>query len=281
MTGSRSVEDVVEVVVPRLQDTVASEVRNLAQELAARAEEVRAAAVAEQEALLARERRQAMAERAEAISAAVAVAREQAARDVVSRLLDALHRLDAQTTLGGVLDALVDLAGAEAGRAAVFVASEEGLRAWRLVGFAAPAKETGRVLTAAEAGVAGRAVGERRSVSVGSGGEEGAANRPPDFVNLHEDRAGAAVPVLIGGEPLVAVYADEGTAGRGADSARWIPVLAILARHAGARLEALVAERAAAFARHAVAPAPGADAADDTRAAVDADSAADSDTAAT
>ena len=62
------------------------------------------------------------------------------------------------------------------------------------------------------------------------------------------------MPVLIGGEPLVAVYADEGSEGTGKDSARWIPVVEILASHAGARLEALAAERAAAFARNAVAP---------------------------
>jgi hypothetical protein len=63
-----------------------------------------------------------------------------------------------------------------------------------------------------------------------------------------------AVPVLIGGEPLVAVYADDGIEGRGLDSARWIPLLEILARHAGVRLEALAAERAAALARDAVSP---------------------------
>ena len=259
MTGSRSVEDVVEVLVPRLQDAVAVEVRNLAQELAVRAAEVRAEAEAEREALRARERRQAMAEHAEAISAAVAVAREQAALGVVSRLLDAVRRLDEQTTLSGVLDALADLAATEAGRAALFVAADEGLRSWCLVGFDAAAAETKRVLTAADAGVAGRAIDERRSVWVVRGAEEGAQDRPPVFATLPEDRAGVAVPVLIGGEPLVAVYADEGTRERGSDSARWIPAIELLARHAGSRLEALAAERAAAFARDAVPFAPGAD----------------------
>ncbi len=254
MAGSRSVEDVVGVVVPRLQDAVASEIRNLAQELGARAEEARAEAVAEHEASLTRERRQAMTERAEAISAAVAVAREQAALGAASRLLEAVSRLDEQTTLSGVLDALADLAGAEAGRAALFVAAEGGLRSWRLVGFDAGAEEAGRVLALAEAGVAARAIDERRSVPVARDGEVGVQNRPPAFAALAEDCAGVAVPVLIGGEPLVAVYADEGTEGRASDATRWIPVIEILARHAAARLEALAAERAAALARNVVAP---------------------------
>lgn len=254
MAGAPSVDDVVQVVVPRLQDAVASEIRNLAQELAARADEVRAETDAEHEASLAREREQATAERAEAVSAAVAVAREQAALGVASRLLDAVRRLDEQATLSGVLDALADLVAAEAGRAVLFVAADEGLRPWRLVGLEAPAgEEQHAVLTAAETGVVGRAIGERRSVAVtreaGGNGENG----PPVFVTLPADRAGVAVPVLIGGEPLVAVYADEGSEGEGSDSACWIPIVEILARHTGARLEALAAERAAALAREAVA----------------------------
>ena len=249
MAESRSVEDVVEVVVPRLQDAVAVEVRNLAQVLAARADEVRAKAVAEHDASLARERKQALDERTEAIAAAVAAAREQVARSVVSRLLDAVRRLDDQTTLSGVLAALADLAAVESGRAALFVAADGGLRVWRLVGFEAAADEAGRVLAAADAGVAGRAIGERRRVRVTRGAEAGAQDRPPAFATLPADRTGVAVPVLIGGEPLAAIYADEGTERGPSDSARWIPVIELLARHAGSRLEALSAERAAAFAR--------------------------------
>lgn len=249
MAESRSVEDVVEVVVPRLQDAVAVEVRNLAQVLAARADEVRAKAVAEHDASLARERKQALDERAEAIAAAVAAAREQVARSVVSRLLDAVRRLDDETTLSGVLAALADLAAVESGRAALFVAADGGLQAWRLVGFEAAADEAGRVLAAEDAGVAGRAIGERRRVRVTRGAEAGAQDRPPAFATLPADRTGVAVPVLIGGEPLAAIYADEGTERGPSDSARWIPVIELLARHAGSRLEALSAERAAAFAR--------------------------------
>ena len=166
MNESRNVEDVVQVVVPRLQNAVASEIRNLAQELAARADEVRAEAEAEHEASLARERSQALAERSEAISAAADAAREQAAVGVASRLLEAVRRMDSETTLGGVLDALAELAGAEAGRAALFVAAEGGLRSWRLAGFDPAAGGAGRVLTATESGVVARALDERRSVPV-------------------------------------------------------------------------------------------------------------------
>lgn len=259
MSGKRSVEDVVQVVVPRLQDAVASEIKSLAQELAARAEEVRAEVEAEHEASLAREREQAVAERAEAVSAAVTVAREQAAVGVVSRLADAVRRLDEQTTLSGVLDALADLAAAEAGRAALFVAAAGGLCVWRVVGLDAPAAEEKRVLPASETGVIGQAIDEGRVVPVtGEAGEDtgNGEDGPPAFVTLPEDRAGVAVPVLVGGEPLVAVYADEGPEGARSGSARWIQVIEILARHTGSRLEALAAERAAAFARQAVGSVP-------------------------
>lgn len=256
MSGSRSVENVVEVLVPRLQDAVAAEVRNLARELAARADEERAAAEAEREASLASERGRALTERAAAISAAVAVERERAAAGVAARLLDAVRRLDAETTLGGVLDALAELAGAAAGRAALFVAAEDALRSWRLVGFDPRGGEGQGVLTATQAGVVGRAIAERRSVLAARGAGEGAPDRPPAFAALPKACAAVAVPVLVGGEPVAAVYADEGTRGRGPDGARWLPTIEILARHAGSRLEALAAERAAALARDAVPSRP-------------------------
>lgn len=270
MAETRSIDDVVRVVVPRLQDAVASEIRSLAQELAARADEVRAEAEAEHEASLVRERERALSERTEAISAAAAEAREQAALSVALRLLDAVRRLDEQATLSGVLEALADLAAAEAGRAAVFVAADGGLQVWRVVGLDAPAGSEKRVLTATEAGIVGRAIGERRTVPVAPHAGEDANNgddRAPAFALLPAGRAGVAVPVLIGGEPLVAVYADEGTEGTGAGGCRWMPVIEVLASHAGARLEAVAAERAAAFARDAVANTPaagGASAGDDT-----------------
>ena len=259
MSEPRSVEEVVGVVVPRLQDAVAVEVRKLAQELASRADEVRAEVEAEHAAALAREHRRSMAERAEAISAAVSVAREQAALGVVSRLVDAIRRLDEQTNFGGVLDALADLAAAEAGRAALFVAAEGALKSWRTVGFDAPVDEPERVLAVADAGVVARAIDERRSVPVTRSAEDASPDAPPAFAALSEDCAGVAVPVLVGGEAVVAVYADEGTGGRGSDRARWTRVVELYARHAGARLEALTAERAAAFARDAIRAAPAAD----------------------
>ena len=110
--------------------------------------------------------------------------------------------------------------------------------------------------TAAQAGVVGRAIDERRSVPVARGAGAGASDRPPAFVALPAAGAAVAVPVLVGGEPVGAVYADEGTRGSGPDGARWIPTIEILARHAGLRLEALAAERAAALALDAVPPRP-------------------------
>ena len=57
---------------------------------------------------------------------------QQAALAAVSRLLDSVRRLDAQPTLTDVLDTLTELVAAEAGRVAVFVASDGEMRGWRL-----------------------------------------------------------------------------------------------------------------------------------------------------
>ena len=256
MTVGRDIENAVDGAVARIREAAESEIRDLVQMLAADAE----SAVAAHDAAIAQVRgeaaeREAVIARA-AEAEAVAVGR-QSARSAVARLLEAVQRLDAQTTLIGVLDTLADVAAADAGRAALFVATGGEMRGWRFVGFGpevGAARE--HIVNGAVGGLLGRAIAERRTQILAAGGEGAAsdAGEPPAFAALPAGRGAVAVPVLVGGEPMVAVYADDATTASDGDAAdasshlHWTGVVELLARHAGCRLEALTANRAAEMA---------------------------------
>ena len=181
---------------------------------------------------------------------------QQAALAAVSRLLDSVRRLDAQPTLTDVLDTLTELVAAEAGRVAVFVASDDEMRGWRLAGFGPEAGEArDRILNGADAGFLSRAIGTRQTRVLPAGGARTDADRPPAFTALPRDRSALAVPVLIGGETMVLVYADDVNTESRSILSQWSDAVELLARHAGRRLEALTADRAAALAT-GIEPAP-------------------------
>ena len=181
---------------------------------------------------------------------------QQAALAAVSRLLDSVRRLDAQPTLTDVLDTLTELVAAEAGRVAVFVASDGEMRGWRLAGFGPEAGEArDRILNGADAGFLSRAIGTRQTRVLPAGGARTDADRPPAFTALPGDRSALAVPVLIGGETMVLVYADDVNTESRSILSQWSDAVELLARHAGHRLEALTADRAAALAK-GIEPAP-------------------------
>ena len=246
MTAGRHIDEAIDGAVARVREAAESELRAVVsrlQEEAAAAQE--AARVTESEA--------------------VAIGRE-AARDAVARLLDAVQRLDAQSTLTGVLDALADLAAAGAGRAALFVKAGGEMRGWRFVGFGPEVGEARQhVVNGADRGLLGRAIAERRTQVLAARGDDddgdgggdpdaSDAGKPPAFAALPASRGAVAVPVLVGGEPLVAIYADDAPPAGGGEAAdasshpHWTGVVELLARHAGCRLEALTANRAAEMA---------------------------------
>ena len=278
MTVGRDIENAVDGAVARIREAAESEIRDLARALAADAEaaaaehdaavaQVRGAAVAakaEHDAVIARVQGEVAAAKAAARAAeaeAVAIGR-QSARDAVTRLLDAVQRLDAQSTLTAVLDTLADLAAADAGRAALFVATGGEMRGWRFVGFGPAIGEArDHAVNGAGAGLLGRAIAEGRTQVLAAGaGAASDADGPPAFAALPAGRAAVAVPVLVGGAPMVAVYADDANAAGGGNLPEkvtrplWPDVVELLARHAGCRLEALTANRAAELAVSAAPP---------------------------
>ncbi len=172
---------------------------------------------------------------------------EQAA---VARLLDSVRRLDAQPTLTAILDTLTELIASEAGRVAVFVQTDGEMRGWRFAGFGPDLGDArSRVLDGADAGFLSQAIGQRRTRTLSANGDRAGSDRPPGFAALPADRSALAVPVLVGGEVMVVVYADDVSDERPSVLLQWSDAVEFLARHAGRRLEALTADRAAALAR--------------------------------
>jgi hypothetical protein len=173
------------------------------------------------------------AARAEAAEAAhdVAVAR-------TARLRDDVAALDEARSLGQVLDALAGGAGQEVARAAVLILEGEAFVAWRLVGFSAVVESGGELrVPIGQNDVLSAAVASKTPVEGGGG-----AHPPPEFAELPAGHPCFAAPLLLDGQVVAVVYADQGgDAAAPSPLGPAIPSLDVLARHAGSRLEALTA----------------------------------------
>ena len=167
----------------------------------------------------------------------------------VSQVLDTIRHLDEQTTLTSLLEALTEAAAAYASRAALFVRVDGEMRGWRFAGFDSETGERGNeVLNGAGSGFLGRAVDEGRALVLTPPPGEDELDWPPAFAALPPDRSAIAVPVTIGGQPMVALYADDARRDGPSSPAAWSDAIELLARHAGCCLEALTAGRAAKLA---------------------------------
>ncbi len=163
----------------------------------------------------------------------------------LSRLLESIRGLDGASSLSEVLDALGQAVGREAARAAVLVLRNDRLLGWKLSGFGARDAQPKLIdVGLTEAGVIGLAVGSAR---VATSRDSQSAGAGPGFAQLPADRMGLAVPLIVGGRVVAAVYAD-GVAEDGREQvvpSSWPEVIEILARHASRCLEALSVQKAA------------------------------------
>jgi hypothetical protein len=157
---------------------------------------------------------------------------------IVERVSDAMRRMDEAGSLTAILTTLVEAAGAEAPRAALFIANGNEMQGFKASGFAT---EIGLV----------RVSGERlfdeaveRGNAVATSQRDGLPS--PRFASLPADRAALAVPMLMGGEPVAMLYADDDATGDGSPSpASWPEAVQILTRHAAICLAHLTATRTA------------------------------------
>lgn len=184
-------------------------------------EEVRRAANADAEDLVVSQLAAAAADNDRRTEEAVAQTRAEAQAETnaaAARLVESVRALDNARTLGELLDYLVESAGREAERAAVFVTKGDRLQGWRLVGF-------------------GPDLPPAKTIDLSPRELE-----PPPFARTTEARDFVTLPIQVGGAPVAVLYADT-TAARG-DLVRLRAVLEVWARYVGRALEAMTATRA-------------------------------------
>jgi chemotaxis protein histidine kinase CheA len=164
------------------------------------------------------------------------------AEERAARLLDAIRAIDRARSLTDILDALVDHAAREAGRAAVLLARGGRFRGWRFAGFGPDFENATSIeIAPAHAGVMNDAF---QSGAPATGG-----HIPPFAHGANADSA-IAIPLAIAGDIVAVMYADRGTQDRESQSATAkplapSPIIEVLARHACRCLESVTAFKAA------------------------------------
>ena len=179
----------------------------------------------------------------------------QVDRSVASKLLAGVRRLDAGTTLTVILDSLGELVAALSGRAVLFVVEEEGkIRPWRLVGFSPEIGDvTSLTLTDADVSFLNEVIIKRQACLLSSADRRNTNSRGFSFAEVPEDRDALVVPVVIGDDVMVLVYADDVSAASPLPGSSWSEAVELLARYAGRRLEGLTVGLALASIRESTA----------------------------
>ena len=121
----------------------------------------------------------------------------------LERLLAATREIDGARTLSEALASLLTHAGAVAGRPAVFLIDGDRLKAWKAAGIADDDLPT------VESSIDGRDL-LARAIQTGQATPSSTELPAPPFARLPADRAGLAVPLMIGGRAAAVLYADSG-----------------------------------------------------------------------
>lgn len=143
----------------------------------------------------------------------------------VARISDAMRALDYAKSLTDVLETLATAASNESARAGVFLISGLGIRSFRLFGFPAQFENAPIEMPMDRAGVIGDAIRQRTAATTTDG----------LFDQLPPDVTATAVPIVLAGSPVGALYAE------GAD----LQTIEILTRFASRALEAQTALKTA------------------------------------
>ena len=174
---------------------------------------------------------------------------------VLSRVLAGVRRLDADTTLTAVLDSLGELIAAFSGRAAILVIEENGkIRPWRFVGFSPDISDVAALpLTDADLSFMNKIVIEGQTCLLSSTDRQATNSRGFSFAELTEGQHALVVPVVIGDDVMVLVYADDVSFVSPLSVSSWSEAVELLARYAGRRLEGLTIDRALSNTRESTA----------------------------
>jgi hypothetical protein len=188
-------------------------------------------------------REEATKESLTALDAAVASVRAESIVNAAAntRLLAAIRTIDEARTLAAILDALARAAAAEAGRAGVLIVQNDRIKGWRFHGFGSTLADPASVDVAVDdAGALGDVARAGTFLTDGTNG-----SAPPAFADLAAGRGSFAAPLMLFGETVALLYADQGNAEGAAAAGAWRETLELLARHASRALEALTAVKAA------------------------------------
>ena len=178
-----------------------------------------------------------------AVDVARAVARggAHARHDLMTRIVDAVRRLDEATSLRGILDALALGASAVAARAAVLLVDGSTLRAYKHSGFAPG--QTPNDLNVSASALLTAAVQMRQVTTVPSGGSM-PDPLAPAFMRVPAGHVGLVIPLIVGREVVAVVYADgEERLSQHPGAPVWTEQVEVLVRHASARLENVTSQR--------------------------------------
>jgi hypothetical protein len=160
------------------------------------------------------------------------------------RLVEAIRAIDGAHGLSEILDVLSAAAGAEVGRAVIFLPQGTTLKGWRLVGFDALGAAGSDVeLLFADGGMIAEASETARLIPLNPGSPR--ATLLPAFVDLPEQSRALAVPLVMAGQVFAVLYADEGNNDAVVSDDTWPAAIEVLARHAARALEAITASKLA------------------------------------
>jgi hypothetical protein len=218
------------------------------QQLEIRLDEDRAALAALKDDLhreIAGERRKLEARLADE-QAALAGLRAEAQRDQAAtlvRLLDAVRRLDAASSLSAILESLAKSTLAEASRVVIFVVNGDTLQSWGHFGFPpgqgafdVPVHAVDRLTS----------VLSTQQSAVFRAAEADHDPSLPPFMRPPPGHVGLVAPLVVGDQVVAVLYADGVEHGANPEKrgqAVWADEVELIVRHARARLENVTSER--------------------------------------
>lgn len=161
--------------------------------------------------------------------------------DTMERLMRSVRRLDEADSLSGILEALAQGAAAETSRVAILLVDGDTLKVWGHRGFVQGQGPTEMPVSAT--GTLAAAVALRQTSFVPPL-IEGREHSVPVFMRVPVGHTGLIVPLVVGGECVALLYADDvNRTPQQEDAPIWTEEVDLLARHASLRLENITSVR--------------------------------------
>ena len=174
-------------------------------------------------------------------------AAREARVDTLERLLGAVRRIDDSTTLTGILETLAQGAAVQTSRVVLLMVDGDTLKPWSVHGFAIGQEP--RETPIGTSGLLTATVALKQTSFVKPLIAREIAT--PGFMQVPVGHTGLVVPLIVGGEVVAVLYADDvGATEVREDAPVWTEEIDLLVRHAAIRLENLTSVRTAEVVGH-------------------------------